>query len=325
MVLDHAETAEALERALQRRLLLVCGKGGVGKSSVAVALARLAASRGQRVLLTAMNAPQPFGGLLPGLAEDGVIACLPSGIEALNMVPTETLREYVLLVVKFQFIYKLIFENQLMRKFLRGIPSLAELMALGKLWYHFNQTEDGGRPRYDLLILDCPATGHGAGLLRLPRKVREATPPGPLQTIARDLEKMLGDSQRTGLVLVALPEETPVNELLELEAAAREEGVAPLLAVCNAFYPALPPRQARPGGIESEPLATLLSAHDAYQRRQALHARQLARLRAGAGTTVLTLPCCFKAEHNPIEPLLSVCQRILAHGGDASFDNWEDS
>jgi anion-transporting ArsA/GET3 family ATPase len=162
----------------EKRLLVVIGKGGVGKSTISAALALAAARRGKRVLVCELNTQERISALLEAEPVGAEIGQVAPGIDAVDIRPREAMREYALMVLRFRAIYDAVFENRFVRHFLRAIPSLAELVMLGKVLYHVGETGPGGRPRYDLVILDSPATGHGVSLLRLPQVLVETVPPG---------------------------------------------------------------------------------------------------------------------------------------------------
>jgi hypothetical protein len=205
---------------LDRRLVIVTGKGGVGKSTVSAALALLAARAGKRVLVCEVNAQERVAPLL-GASPSGATAgeVLP-GLFTVNVTPHEAMREYGLMVLKFRTIYDAVFENRLVRYFLRVVPSLAELVVLGKI-LHETKAEERGRPRWDLVIVDAPATGHAVQLLRVPAALVDTVPGGPLRHDAEWMQALLVDPVRTALAIVTLPEEMPVNEAIELDAQVR--------------------------------------------------------------------------------------------------------
>ena len=116
---------------LDKRLLIVTGKGGVGKSSVAAALALLAARRGKRVLVCEVNAQERVAPLLGAAPSGPVTRQVADNLYTVNVTPPEAMREYGLMVLRFRTIYEAVFENRLVRYFLRVIPSLAELVMLG--------------------------------------------------------------------------------------------------------------------------------------------------------------------------------------------------
>jgi anion-transporting ArsA/GET3 family ATPase len=205
---------------LDRRLLIVTGKGGVGKSTLSAALALVAARAGKRVLVCEVNAQERVAPLL-GAPPTGprVSEALP-GLFTVNVTPHEAMREYGLMVLKFRTIYEAVFENRLVRYFLRVIPSLAELVMLGKILNEV-RAEERGRPRWDLVVLDAPATGHAVQLLRVPSALVDTVPGGPLRHDAQWMQALLVDPVRTALAIVTLPEEMPVNEAIELDAQVR--------------------------------------------------------------------------------------------------------
>jgi anion-transporting ArsA/GET3 family ATPase len=198
----------------------VTGKGGVGKSTVAAALALIAARAGKRVLVCEVNAQERVAPLL-GAPPAGVSIreALP-GVSTVNVTPHDAMREYGLMVLKFRSIYDAVFENRLVRYFVRVVPSLAELVMLGKI-LHEARAEDRGRPRWDHVIVDAPATGHAVQLLRVPSALVDTIPGGPLRRDAEWMEAMLVDPAHTTLAIVTLPEEMPVNEAIELDAQVR--------------------------------------------------------------------------------------------------------
>ena len=205
---------------LDHRLVIVTGKGGVGKSTVSAALALIAARAGKRVLVCEVNAQERVAPLLGAPPADGKVREALPGVFTVNVTPHDAMREYGLMVLKFKTIYDAVFENRLVRYFVRVVPSLAELVLLGKI-LHEAKAQERGRPRWDLVIMDAPATGHAVQLLRVPSALVDTVPAGPLRHDAEWMEAMLVDPAHTSLAIVTLPEEMPVNEAIELDAQVR--------------------------------------------------------------------------------------------------------
>jgi len=207
-----AAVRERLDRAFQ----VVAGKGGVGRTLVASAIALRASQRGERVLLLEVNAPDScarFLGVAP--APDEPREVLPN-LWLCRMTPAGAMKEYALLILRFKALYTLVFENRLVKYLLRSIPSLAELTMMGKAWYHTTETLDDGSPRYTRVVVDAPATGHAMTFLSLSRIVADVVPPGVLKVAAEKMAALIESPIDSCLHLVALPEEMPVNEALEL-------------------------------------------------------------------------------------------------------------
>src|SRR5512137_425229 len=202
---------------LDRRLVVVTGKGGVGKSTVSAALAVLAARRGKRVLVTEIDARERIAPMLGGRPSGPVVRQVLPGISTVNVDPRHSLEEYALLVVKVRAIYQAVFENRVVRFFLRAVPSLAETLMLGKV-LHEARSEERGRPRWDLVVVDAPSTGHAVQLLGVPRALLDTVPGGPLRRDAEWMHTLLTSPERTAVALVSLPEEMPVTETAELDA-----------------------------------------------------------------------------------------------------------
>jgi anion-transporting ArsA/GET3 family ATPase len=181
------------------------------------------------------------------------------------------------MVLRFKSIYDAVFENRLVRFFLRAIPSLAELVVLGKI-LHEVRVEEHGRPRWDLVVLDAPATGHAVQLLRVPAALLDTVPPGPLRRDAQWMRDLLVDPLTTALSIVTLPEEMPVNEAIDLDSAVRDVlGIPRGALVVNAMPEALFSKEerARLGELERDPPPLGPAARAAWL--QALRAEQAAR------------------------------------------------
>ncbi len=205
-----------------RRLLVVTGKGGVGKSTVSAALALAAARKGKRVLVCEVNTKERISTLLETRAAGHEVHNIAPNIDAVNVAPPEAMREYVLMKLKMRRVYEAVFENRLVRYFLRAIPSLAELVMLGKILYHVEERLLDGRYRWDLVVMDAPATGHGITMLRIPQVMLDTVPAGPVQNDARWMRDSLLHPQLSAVVLVTIPESMPVNETIELHRAMRD-------------------------------------------------------------------------------------------------------
>jgi anion-transporting ArsA/GET3 family ATPase len=222
-----------------RRLVLVSGKGGVGKTVVSAALALEAARRGKRVLLAQANARPRLQEFLGTPVVDHQIREVRPNLFVVNMVPREALHEYGLMVLRFERLYKIVFENRMTRNFVRAIPGLDEWSLLGKAWFHTTERE-AGRWRWDVVVLDGLATGHFLAMLRMPQAILQATPEGPLAKGAAAAQALLRDSDRCGAIIVTLAEEMPVNEAAELHRALTGDiGVTVSGLAVNAVHPRL--------------------------------------------------------------------------------------
>jgi anion-transporting ArsA/GET3 family ATPase len=301
---------------LDRRLLVVTGKGGVGKSTVSAALALLAARSGKRVLVCEVNAQERIAPLLGAPPAGPRAREARPGIWTVDVTPGEAMREYGLMVVKFKTIYDAVFENRLVRYFLRVVPSLAELVMLGKI-LHEVRSEERGRPRWDLVIVDAPATGHAVQLLRVPAALLDTVPGGPLRHDAQWMEALLVDPAVTGLAIVTLPEEMPVNEAIELDAEVRGVlGIARAALFVNAMPETrfsageaalLAPLAKRPAPLGPAARAASLQASRAEQA-----ARYLARARAALDLPTSVLPLLPEPAWGP-----AAVERIAAAIGAA--------
>ena len=236
---------------LDLRFVILSGKGGVGRTTVAAALARAAAARGKRVLIAQTDAVERLGHMLghPTPVPATVTSVAP-GIWAVNMTPRESLHEYALMVLRYEAVYRALFDNRFVRGFLSAIPGLDAHAMLGKAWWHITEVEAGARPKYDLVILDGPASGHAAAMLRIPRSISEVVPAGPLLRDARAIMATLADPSHTAMVIVTRPEELPASETVELATIARRElGVTLGPVIVNAMPP---------GRLAVEPVASVL-------------------------------------------------------------------
>jgi len=224
-----------------RRLLILSGKGGVGRTTVAAALARAAAARGKRVLIAQTDAVERLGKMLGRAAPIGpTVVDVAPGIAAVNMTPRESLHQYALMVLRYETVYRALFDNRVVRGFLSAIPGLDAYAMLGKAWWHTTEETKGTARRwlYDLVILDGPASGHATAMLKIPRAILDAVPAGPLARDARTMSELLSDASRTALVIVTRPEELPAGETVELAATARGTLQIPLGPVIVNAVPA---------------------------------------------------------------------------------------
>ncbi len=230
-----------MARALRdHRFLFVIGKGGVGKTTVAASLAVAASKRGKRVLLAMCNSKERLSHLLEVSPIGTENVRVAPNLDAVNMHPEQALAEYGLMILRSRTLYKAVFENRVVSALLRGTPGIEAWSMLGKAYFHTKETLPDGRPRYDLVIIDAPATGHGLEMLRVPKVITEVAPPGLLRREAEEAVTLFKDSSRSGSVLVTLAEDMPVNESIELHRALTTELSLPVAAlVVNQVLPRL--------------------------------------------------------------------------------------
>ncbi len=286
------------------RFVVVVGKGGVGKSAVSAALALSLAGQGRRTLVAMCNAKERLSHLLEVKPIGPQIQPIAPGIDAVNMEPGAALEEYGMMVLKLRALYKLIFENRLVAGFLRGTPGIEAWAMLGKAQFHAFERLPDGRPRYDTVIVDAPATGHGLELLRVPKVIMDVVPPGLLRREAERAWDLFTDPARAGVLIVSTPEDLPTNEASDLYRALREElglpvcGLAVNMVLPRLFSPeqagALSALQRRvEAGSPWHPWVAASHGRLLHERAQAEH---LARLRQSIPVPSYELPMLFSRD-----------------------------
>jgi anion-transporting ArsA/GET3 family ATPase len=287
---------------LDKRLVFVTGKGGVGKTTVAACLARVAAARGKRVIVCELAA---------GERGHDEVEVAP-GIHEIAVDPEQAMQEYLSDQVG-GALTKVMTSSRVFTYLAAAAPGMRELLTIGKVWdlAQLDQRRTGDRP-YDLVILDAPATGHALGMLRTPRTFRDVARVGPISRQAGRIDAFLSDPALTGIVAVAAPEEMPVNETIDFIGALDSEmGLEPDAVVVNGVYPERFKESEVAAieavGAESPALRAALSAY----RRARHHRNQVRRLRRRA--SALTLPFLFKPDldGSDIEELARVLERGL--------------
>jgi anion-transporting ArsA/GET3 family ATPase len=286
-----------------KRLLLVTGKGGVGKSTVALALGSAAAERGKRVIVCEVasqeHASRVFRRSDVGFHEVEVA----DGLWTISIDPDQSLREYLVLQSPVKAMGQLLSRSRILAYLAAATPGLKELVTIGKIWElaQLDRKVKKGR-KYDLVVVDAPATGHGIGFLQTPRTFAGIARVGPIHNQAETLDRFITDHRQTGAVIVALPEEMPVNEseLLERELTG-PLGISVDRVYMNALYPE------RFSELDAERLSEAADAVDGgaraavkaalSERRRAVAQRgQLERLRRLVEAPVSTLPFIFEPE-----------------------------
>ena len=293
---------------LDRKLLFVTGKGGVGKTTIAAALAQLGSLHGKRTLVGEVDAK----GNLADFFEIGPTSFkereVSPGLFAMTMDTEESLKEYLGLQLKIPILARI---GPLARTFdfvANAAPGVKEILTIGKfLW----EVREGS---YDLVVVDAAATGHITGQLAAPQAIQELVQVGLVRDQTGWMLDILRDPAQTGVVIVAAPEEMPVNETLELVHRLASDTVVHLAAVvANRVLPELFSRGeeavfdqlARPENGERLSAALGSSAHPildgaqlavTLRRTRSVH---LARLRdeLPEGTPLLYVPYLFQRSH----------------------------
>jgi anion-transporting ArsA/GET3 family ATPase len=311
---------------LDRRLVFVTGKGGVGKTTVATALALFASERGRRTLLCEVDAKGDVAAYLE-TGETGFTAreVLP-GLFVMSMDTEASLREYLKLNLRIPVAGRI---GPLARAFdfvATAAPGVREILTVGKLAYEVRERH------YDLVVVDAPATGHIIGQLAAPQAINELVKVGLIRSQTDWMLEILSDPARTGLVIVTTPEEMPVNETLELAARVEKETTVELAEVIvNRVLPELfghneeelfdrlcmPPAVAALGELaDGDPTPVLDAARLAVTLRRT-RAGHLERLRAGLDRSVpmMYLPFLFTRYHG----LRTIRQVAQALGEELGF------
>jgi anion-transporting ArsA/GET3 family ATPase len=305
-VRPDSQTAGILDRPplLERRLVFVTGKGGVGKTTIAAALALLASERGRRTLACEMDAKGDLTSFYEtGPANFAGHDVLP-GLRVMSMDTEASLREYLKLQLRIPVVGRI---GPLAKAFdfvATAAPGVREILTVGKLCYEVREDH------YDTVIVDATSTGHIVGQLAAPQAINQLVKVGLIRSQTDWMLEILSVPKRTGLVIVTTPEEMPVNETIELTERVKNETTVELAAVIvNRVLPELfgrgeeqifenlcrpEPMNALERLVGGDPTPALEGARLAVRLRRT-GAGHLDRLRAGVDASVpmLLVPMLF--------------------------------
>jgi anion-transporting ArsA/GET3 family ATPase len=265
---------------LDRHLVFVTGKGGVGKTSVAAALAHLAARSGKRTLVCEMDAK----GALAGAFDTAALEFEPREVErnlfAMAMNTEDSLQEYLRLFVRVPLLGRI---GPLARTFdfvADAAPGVKEILAVGKLAYEVRERN------YDIVVVDAEASGHIVAQIGAPKVISDLVQVGLVRDQTHWMLEILHDPTRTGVVVVTTPEEMPVTETLDLIGRLETEtGVAPSTIIANRVLPALFDRRQAAVVERLDEVEPLLVEHAGRAVSVVVDAARIseARRRIGAG------------------------------------------
>ncbi len=289
-----------MDGLLAHSLLVVTGKGGVGKSTVAAALGLIASQRGLRTIVVEVAARDDVSPVLgaSSAADAHGERVISDRLHHISIDPQHAMEEYLRQQLPMGALAALLSRSRIFTTLTAATPGMRELLTIGKVWelaQHGRPTTRAAAP-YDLVVLDAPATGHGLALLEAPRTFASVARVGPVAKQGRAIASFLHDPGRTAVLTVSTAEEMAVNETLQLRSRLREDlGLDVGLVVVNAVVPhrfsggdertlrAAPPSPARHAAL-------FVAGWAAHQRAQ------IARLRQGLqGVELVTLPFVFQS------------------------------
>lgn len=302
----------------------MAGKGGVGKTTVSATLARAAALVGLSTLIVEVEGksglPAVFG--QSELGYDEVVLSPGGGPEAAGEVRARTLTADAALLEYLQDhglsrVSRRLVSSGALDVVATAAPGIKDILLLGKV----KQLERGGAA--DVIVLDAPAAGHAITFLQSARSLIDTVNVGPINAQARDVLELLEDHDRCQVVLVTIPEETPVNEAVETAFSLEDRvgiGLGPI--VVNGVYPAIEGLTGEAADVVAAAEAADVSLRPAEGEslaaaarfrldRMALQAEQVGRLGADLPLPQLRLPFVFTTDIGPVE-LDTLARAMLA-------------
>lgn len=311
----------------QTRVLVVTGKGGVGKTTVSGVVANLAVRNGLRAMVVQIGAPgarhEPeaaqlsrlygqeealgYEAVLLGANEEG------GEVAARALWPDTALVEYLHRHGMRRLSRRLVSSGAL-DVVATAVPGMPDVLLLGKVKQMERAAAAGEPDAADLIVLDAPAAGHAVRFLQSPHGVADAAGGGPVRQQAEEVVEMLSDPARCQVLLVTTPEETPVSETVETaDLIESTVGIKLCAVVVNARLPVLDlPASLHPAELARAAVAagtrlgaaeleSLVAAGLVRSQRQEAQAAQVARLASELSLPQLELPFCFSSELGPDE------------------------
>ncbi len=235
--LRRSEPESLFEELGARRLLIVSGKGGVGRTTVAAVFGLALAARGRKTLIATTGHDDRLAWMLGGDRLEDVPVEVASNLFIQRLVPATCVEEYGAMVTRSQRLSHAVFGNKGVRRLLRAIPGLDDFAILGKVWHEAVRARS-----FDTILFDGPASGHLRLVLGVPQAILETVSDSPLTREAAAIRDALQDPAVSAAVLVGLPEPWPLTEMGELADALRGEiGLEVGALVVDKLWPLFPP------------------------------------------------------------------------------------
>ena len=234
MTAPEQNQQQGLDAARLPRIIFVLGKGGVGRSTIATALGLGLANRGERVLVLEWAVADPIApwfGLPPAGPQPVEVS---PNLWAANFSLDDALRSYFVDHLHLGVVYRRVIKADAVWRLIDVAPGISEIFFLGELWWLLNLAEKEAGLRFDRIVVDAPATGHGASMLDVPQTLAAMGASGLMALEVQRVTGLVQDPSLTGAVVVALPEPLVIAETIELVPRVGERlGRAPLALLVN--------------------------------------------------------------------------------------------
>lgn len=252
----------SLARLVQRRLIIVTGKGGVGKTTITAALARHFARSGFRTLaaeiVPSVETPSQLATALGSKRPTEEPMSIEPNLSIVLVTPTSGHHRFLQDSLPLKLLADTAMRSQALKKFLSAAPGFSDMGVMYRMLDLMKRLHPAGGLAYEIVLLDSPATGHALALAQIPQFLMRVIPGGPIRRVAEEGLQVLTDARTTGTVIVTLPETLPVTEALELHAGLGKHGL-PVSAIVANRVPADPFTKEERGAITA-----LLAANDQH-------------------------------------------------------------
>jgi len=256
-----------LNDILSRRVLIVLGKGGVGKSTLSAAIAKVATISDARALIMECDARAPLAATF-GVASSLAPAQVAHNLDLMTLDGRAALEEYLRLVVPGRMLLKAVFASRIYQFFVQAAPGLRELMMLGKVYYEADR--DGGKAGPQrIIIVDAPASGQAMSLLKMPTAARSTFGDSVVGKEASNISKMLRDRRNCAIIQVTTADSLSISETIETHAQLSNINLAPAAVIFNR----MPPSE-----FDANDISTLMNRRGPHIRKKDLeHLAELAK------------------------------------------------